>query len=411
MRRLLAFLAAVAIAGCADRPRSNPFDPANPSTRGRPAGFVAIADRDRVRLRWKVSSAGAGVAYQLYRRPPGSAAFQPLGPVLPEAQTLYDDLGVATGARYDYRLYYVLSGSLSGLPAEDWAIPGPQRVWFADLLNGTLVRLSADGHRVASTSTGFWGPTQVAFDGRHRRVWVSDTYTGQVVSVEADGTSQVRITGLTEPVTIAIDSLRDRMWVCDQARDAVFQYRLDGIPRVPMSLAVDTPIGVAFDPNDGSVWVCERGGNRVRRFSGSGTPFGSIDLTAPSRVAVDSLTGDAWVTSFEGSAAFRISPAGALADTVALAGPIGVAVDARNGRIWVADAIAGAVVALRRSGLEEFRVTGLPAVRELAVDVASGECYATVPGSRSVTRIAPSGAVIGGTAGLGEPYGIAIEPR
>lgn len=411
MRRAAALLALLAIAGCADRPRSNPFDPGNPSTGGRPAGFVAIAEFGRVTLRWQASSAGAGVAFQLYRRVEGQAEFTTLGSILPATQTLYDDFGALNGARHEYRLFYVLSGSLSGLPAEDWAVPGPRRVWFTDLQARTVSRLSADGHRVAATSTGFFGPTQVVFDGRNRRVWVSDTYNGQVVSLQADGTSLLRITGLTEPVALAVDSLRDRMWVCDQARDAVFQYRLDGGARTPMSLAVDRPIGVAFDPNDGSVWVCERGGNRVRRFTGSGTPFGSLDLFAPSRVAVDSLTGDAWVTSFEGSGVYRISPAGALEDTVALAGPIGVAVDARSGRIWVADAIAGAVVALRRNGLEEFRVTGLSRVRELVVEPGTGECFATVPGGRSVVRISPAGAVITGAGGFGEPYGITIEPQ
>lgn len=410
MRRLAALLAVALALGCAERQRSNPFDPGNPDTRGRPAGFVAIAERDRVALRWHVSGVGAGVGYQLFRRAQGELSYKPLGSELPPNQPFYDDLGATPGVRFDYRLYYVLSGSLSGLPAEDYAVPGPRRVWCSDLSARTLHRLSADGHRIAATWTGFYGPTQLCFDGRNRRVWLSDTYDGQVVSVDPDGASRIRITGLTEPVTIAIDSLRDRMWVCDQARDAVFQYRLDGGPRTPGSLAVDTPIGVALDPVDGTIWVCERGGNRMRRFTGTGTPIGALDLFAPSRVAVDSTTQDAWVTSFEGAAVYRITASGAIADTIAFAGPIGIAVDARRGRIWVADAVAGAVVALHRSGVVQFRVSGLPRVRELVVELSTGECFATVPGARSVTRIAATGGVIGGAGGFTDPYGITIEP-
>lgn len=410
MRRCAALLVLLAIAGCAERPRSNPFDPGNPSTGGRPAGFVAVAETDRVILRWEPSAVGGAVAYQLYRRVSPQGEFEPLGPILPSAQTRYDDLAVSTGRHYDYRLFFVLSGSPTGLPAEDWAEPGPRRVWFSDLQAGALARLSADAHRVAASWTGFYGPTQVAFDGRNRRVWVSDTYDGTVISIDADGASRIRITGLTEPVAIAIDSLRDRMWVCDQARDAVFQYRLDGFARAPFQLAVDTPIGVAHDPVDGSIWVCERGGNRLRHFSGSGTPFGAVDLLAPSRVAVDSVTQDAWVTSFEGAAVYRVSPQGVVSDTIPMSGPIGIAIDARSGRIWVADAAAGAVVALRRSGVVEFRVTGLPRVRELTVELSTGECFATVPGGRSVSRISPAGIPIGGVGNQIEPYGIAIEP-
>ena len=412
MRAVAALLVlALAVPGCADRPRTNPFDPGNPSTQGRPTGFLAIGENDHVTLHWDLAIVGGPVGYQLYRRGPGEPSFTPLGGVLPGGQLAYVDVTARSGSRYDYQLYYVLSGSRTGLPAQDYAIPGPRRVWYADLTYGSLNRLSSDSHRLAFTSTGFFGPTQCAFDSVHRRVWVSDTYAGQVASLDPDGVSRLRIGGLTEPVAIEIDAARDRMWVCDQARDAVFQFRLDGTVRAPTTLSgIDTPISVAHDPQDGSIWVCERGGNRVRRYSGSGTPAGAIDVIAPSRVAVDSLTQDAWVTSFEGGAVYRITNAATIRDTIPLFGPIGVGVDARRGRIWVADAVGGSVLAFHRSGALEFRVDGLPRVRELAIELATGECYATVPGSRSVVRISPAGAQLGGISGLGEPYGIVIEP-
>ena len=44
MRRVAALLTvALLAAGCSERARLNPFDPANPDTGGQPAGFVAIA--------------------------------------------------------------------------------------------------------------------------------------------------------------------------------------------------------------------------------------------------------------------------------------------------------------------------------------------------------------------------------
>jgi DNA-binding beta-propeller fold protein YncE len=171
-----------------------------------------------------------------------------------------------------------------------------------------------------------------------------------------------------------------------------------------------TPIGIACDPVRDAIWVCERGGNQVRRYSRDGTLLGTTSLAAPSRVAVDSLTGDAWVTSFEGARLVRFSSAGAAEDTVSMSGPVGVAVDPRRDRIWVADSRAGQVVAVRRGGAIEFRVGGLAAMREIAVDLATGEAWVTAPGIRALVRISASGAVLERLTGFTDPYGIALDP-
>ena len=62
-----------------------------------------------------------------------------------------------------------------------------------------------------------------------------------------------------------------------------------------------------------------------------------------------------------------------------------------------------------------FRVDGLPGVQEIAVDDRTGEAWATVPGDRSVVRLAADGVagrgtVLGRFAGLRLPYGIAVDP-
>jgi sugar lactone lactonase YvrE len=382
MRALAAFLALALIAGCSERPRSNPFDPANPSTGGRPAGFQAIAQNGAVSLRWQPAGSPGTAGYVVYRRVQGETDFRDISSVLSISASSYYDAGAANGLLHEYRLYFVLDGALSGLPAEDSATPGPRRVWVADLSGRTLSLLSADGRYAATTSGGYLGPTGVAFDARNRRTWVADTYDGRVVGVSATGFGSLSIGGLTEPVAIAVDSTRDDLWVCDQARDAVYHYTLGGAPNTPFSLGgIDTPLSVASDPVDGSIWVCERGGDRVRRYSNAGSPAGAPIVAAPSRVAVDSLSG-----------------------------PIGVAVESRRGRIWIADAIAGTVVALDRTGAVQLRVTGLPRVREVAVDLATGECFASVPGIGRVVRLSPTGAVLTSAGGFVDPYGVVVEP-
>uniref|UniRef100_A0A832MLL5 Fibronectin type-III domain-containing protein n=1 Tax=Eiseniibacteriota bacterium TaxID=2212470 RepID=A0A832MLL5_UNCEI len=412
MRAVVAFLIAVlALAGCGRRERSNPFDPANPTTRGIPAGFAAIAGRGAVELRWAPSSLPGDVGFQLFRRRAGESEYRAVTGVLAGDSEGLVDVPLADGVLHEYRLYHVLSGAVTGLPAEDRATPGPRRPWVADFLARTVSRLSNDGRRVAEVRAGFLGPTALAVGRGNRRVWIADTWQGRVTGLDPDGVVRVTLASFTEPVAVAADPSRDDLWVCDQARDAVYHFTLQGAPKSPVALGpIDAPLDVAVDPARGTLWVCERGGNRVRLFSVAGAPLAAPALAAPSRVAVDSATGDAWVTSFEGGRAVRYDASGTARDTVAFAGPIGVAVDAREGRIWIADARAGALVALRRGGAEEFRVTGLPRVEGLALDPLSAECWATVPGLGQVVRVAPPGAVVERGGGFTDPAGIAIDP-
>ena len=70
MRRLLPILASATLllAGCSRRERANPFDPLNPSTSGRPSGFVALAGDREVRLRWQAVQGNSLSGYQIFRR-------------------------------------------------------------------------------------------------------------------------------------------------------------------------------------------------------------------------------------------------------------------------------------------------------------------------------------------------------
>ena len=76
----------------------------------------------------------------------------------------------------------------------------------------------------------------------------------------------------------------------------------------------------------------------------------------------------------------------------------------------MADARAGQVVVMPRAGQVLHRIGGMTQARDLDVDLASGDAWVTVPGIRSVVRIAESGAVLARLGGFSDPYGIALDP-
>src|SRR5262245_20649826 len=108
MRLFVALLALLALAGCSNRERANPFDPKNPNTRGSPGGFTAIANDGFVELHWAPAAGTGLVGYHLYRRSPADT-FVALTGLLSPSLTGYRDRGLLNGVTYTYRLTFVFA--------------------------------------------------------------------------------------------------------------------------------------------------------------------------------------------------------------------------------------------------------------------------------------------------------------
>lgn len=414
MRRLaVVLILAGALAGCSSREHANPFDPANPDTGGRPAGFVALAGDGTVSLRWSAATSSGLLGYQVFRKLPTDSAYIAVSGILPPRTTRFDDFGLLNGVDHAYRLYFVLAQGLGLLPAEDVATPGPLVPWITDFSAGTLVQLTADGRHAAFALNPVAGatPAELDLDRSSGALWACDPNFGVVWYYQPhSGTLTPISTGLNTPSVAAVDSADHTAWIGDSGYGDVERFAPDGSlvsPFVIHNLA--TPIGLAVDPRDRALWICERTGDRVRRI-GADTSGVVAGVIAPSRVAVDSATGNAWVTSFSRGSVVAITPAGVRVDSMtALDGPVGVAVDARRGRIWIADPNANQVVALHRDASLEFRVTGLSGANDVAVDPASGEAWVALAGNGSVVRLSTTGHIVRQTGGFIEPYGIRLD--
>lgn len=408
---LLALLA-LPLAACSSREHRNPFDPENPETRGRPAGFVALAGNSRVTLRWQAAIAEGLMGYVVQRRLQGETDYHVISAVLSPTITFFGDFGATNGIEHQYRLSYVFEAGPAPLAAEDQATPGPLIPWVADLEQHALLQLTPDNRHASFSDPNYEGPTQVAVDPLFGIVWTCDTF-GQSVTIHLPNQSApLVITGIPDPVAVAVDPADQSAWICDANNDRVLHLDATGSSASVQILSqVVDPIAVAVDSRDRSIWVCENAGDKLRRFDAHGSPQWGATLPRPSRVALDSLTGAAWVTSFTTGQVFVVTSAGVVFETLGgLRGPIGIAVDDRRNRIWVAEAVGDRVVALGRNGVEEFHVDGVGEATEIAIDRATGDAWVTAPGDGAVVWISATGAIKRRLTGLRRPYGIALDP-
>jgi streptogramin lyase len=412
MRRLLPVLVSTTLllAGCSRRERANPFDPLNPSTSGRPSGFVALAGDHEVRLRWQAVQGNSLRGYQIFRRAPDETAYRAITDVLGTGVTSFRDFPLTNGHDYAYRLYFVFLSGLGSRPAEDVAAPGAAVPGLIEGGGADLVQITPDDRRVVTRRGGYGATTDLAANPADGAVWVADEGFGRVVVYQPASGVTVSIPGLSRPRAVAVDPFDGSGWVCDLGQNRVHHFTPEGGTASPPIGQLNQPVDVAVDPQDGSVWVCELGGDRLGRFEATGPLWGRT-LADPSRVAVDSTTREGWITSYANGTVTQLSPSGQLLVTVAgFTAPLGVAVDARRGRIWIADPGAGSVVALGRDGSEEFRVTGLGDAGELAVDLGTGEAWVVLRDPGQLARISPSGVLLRVMAGFGSPIAVSVDP-
>ena len=414
MRRRLSFLVpalALLLLGCSQRERLNPFDPGNPRTRGRPAGFTAIAGDALVSLQWQPSVATGLLGYQVFRRLEGESEFRPISTLLSRVANGFIDAGLVNGVDHHYQLYFVFEEGPVGPPSEDVATPGKLRAWVADYRAADVKRISPDGRDVAFVDPFFGGPTQLAVDRSNGNVWICDNY-GQQVTVYTEAPAPTPIRGIPDPVAVAVDPVDHTGWICDPSNQRVLHFTPSGTALGPdLQVALVDPTAIAVDPRDRSLLLCENRGNVVRKITLQGTPVWSVPVTRPSRVATDSLTGAAWVTSLSQGLVHLITDQGVIFDTYGgFDGPNGIAVDTQRRRIWVAEINGDRVTALRQDGTVEFRVGGLLEAQEIAVDRATGNAWVTLPGEGAVAVISPTGQIRSRIRGFSQPWGIALDP-
>jgi DNA-binding beta-propeller fold protein YncE len=404
---------ALLASGCSRRVRDNPLDPRNPETGGRPAGFNAVAGYTLVTLSWSPQTSLEIDGFQLERLVAGDSLYRPVTGVLANDVSGYVDAGRTNGVTVHYRLYFVIGGVPARLPAEDFATPGPLRPWVTEYDGGSLARLSPDGRHVVLRSGGMGSVEGLAIDTAPgaQRIWCTSQVDGWLSSVDVDGAFRLRQEGLQAPNELAVSPGDGSVWVCDRSGD-LLHFGADGQPAGPASVGpLATPEGIAISARDLTIWVCEGAGNRVRRYTPAGSIIASTPIVQPFRVAVDSLTNIGWVTSYTAGKVWQIAGDGTLLDSASVGGPVGLAIDRAHERVWIADQLDGALLALDPSTMARVLTIGnLPGVRDVAVDRATGDAWATLPGSGTVLRVDKNGHELSRLTGLGTPLEIRLDP-
>ena len=187
--------------------------------------------------------------------------------------------------------------------------PRGGRVYWSDLLTGSLQRAGLDGSGLEIVVGGLKSPRGIFLDGG--RLYWADSGTGKIQSADFDGSNVMDIAAeLNGPDKVAVDPAHRRIYWTEPGRSLIRRADLDGT-HIEDHPVESTPNGIALDVAGGKVyWTWTTGGwggpTGIGRSNLDGTDAENLsgDIDNPDLLH---LWGDLWYNDFR---AVALDPAG-----------------------------------------------------------------------------------------------------
>lgn len=382
--------------GCADRQRSNPLDPKNPETGGRPQIIRAYSEEQVVVLKWQRPDVNGYRGMRIYRKKANEAEFEPVD-MTADTTTIFRDQ-VEYGNVYYYTIQAVTREYESPFSDPVRLRPGPSKIWVALSAAGKVAKLSPDAAHEVFTRGNFIYPNSLAPAGYRRGVFVTDYYTSEVLRVEEDGTLSHRIYNIYNPWDIDVDYQRARIWVSERFEGEILYMDFNGQVLAKVEGLV-RPSFLAVDQKNGFCWALDEGNGRVLRIDPAHFSVEVYDqLLAPRALWVQAANGACWIA--DSSRVLHLSSQGKLLHEIdGFEDAVRITVDDKNGDLWVVDfrRTANRSVLIHYSpSLEKgVEVDRFPRIVALDVDEYDGACVVADAWNYAVAKVDRKGNILG----------------
>ena len=399
--------------GCSGRKRTNPLDPENPQTEGRPIGLRILSDGNRVQLSWDRVEIPGITGYQVYRKAVHEASAVTAGLVrgnLPE----FSESGLPMGVRQDYWVQACHeSGYMSPLSDSVTIIPGPYNFWVVDVYLGQLFRLTYDGmHVLARSHEALWA-VSMAVDPAHGRIYAVDYIPGRVIQMSVSGEMLRIYEGFERPSLLAIDPEAGEIWVAEGAGTRIT--RLDTLGNGIGSFTGFSHIrDMAWSGQRGRFWIADNVDRKIGLYSADGGWVFSADAYSSQYCRIACDTDDRYMLACDSLWLRRMACGGESETFGPYPGlPADVAVNPDNEGIWVliADLLTAntELFSLDPSGGVRFGAGEFLSARGLAADPFGGGCLVSDTGRHRMVRVDAAGRIMGVMEGLDSPREVYVE--
>jgi hypothetical protein len=395
---------------CTERERSNPLDPLNPFTGGRPAAPRVISFQDTVLLSWTPLQLSSITRYNLYRRLAHEINYTQIAS-LPTGIFEYMDMGAAYDTVRSYRLSASTANFESPLSDSVLIRPGPSYIWAIDFDNGEVVKLTHDGvHEIFRAGT-FLRPLNLDVNPQDHTAWVVDPIMQEVTKFTGNSRQENRIfvgRGISD---IVVDTTDGSFWTLQADSGVVAHYSSSGeiLSRVTR---FQNPYALALHQKTRRAWVLDKGRGEIYEVDDFSIQLRFAGYESALDIAVDSNANKLWVAA---------SDAVVLADLELLQTQrtegfrflARVAVNEKTGECWAADWLErfgnSNIIKLSSDGQVDFSLGGFAEPKSLSVNFFNGHCFIAEPEIREFIELDATGQIVSAIRTRGAFSRIVVE--
>lgn len=303
MNRIIYIFTLILFIGCAERERTNPFDPQNPETEGKVTGFSITSNRDTVRMSWYQMEINDLIAYLVHRKSK-NGTFDPV--FIASGVQTYIDTTVQYDTTYSYAIQAVTEYSEGEVTDFESIIPGPYNIFVSDRSGYALWRMSYDGIHTLNQIT-MSSPRSVAYDLENEQVWVADYWDQKLMVLTPDLTHQFNIEVEGYPVSVAVDTIQNLKYVLLRGVNELRAYDLESstYTKVEIPGSISWNGEIAIDEIGASVWVSADGQGTLYHIMEMAIIDSLTGLNNPGRVEADPVLGGCWVATSNGIVKFH----------------------------------------------------------------------------------------------------------
>ncbi len=416
VKMLLLVLVGLSFVKCSDRERSNPLDPENPETRGRPVGVRIYSEFDRIYLNWNVVRVNNLVGYNIYRKTSADTIFTQIAQLEPESWE-FIDYDVEFEIRHTYQIT-VIGEDFESPPSDSVSIvPGPTIIWATDADNQRIIKISDDGIHTIRNSSVMGFPWDIELSGRRDSYWYSDLFYGNIYRVhDSEVNRYVSSKGYPDPVDIEFDYQRDVLWGANKKGTIIriSPVMIDSMQEIEDGFIIN-PTSISVSEVDGDCWVADSGSKRVYRIDASGQFIKVLQekFNNPADIVYNEHDLTVWVA--DSSRVVQLSFEGDYLDEIIFpfTNALKLAVNTKTGDIWVIDrgsqSASAKILKFDAQGVLIAEITGFTIPLNLIVNFSDNGCIVADSGAGKIVRLSAEAKIIGETGGYYYPYGLAIE--
>lgn len=412
------FLAVMALFGlsCAERGRSNPLDPKNPTTNGSPVGLtVRDADNTSVLLLWPNLDLKDLTEYRIYRTEPDQDFSQEIARV-PADTNNFRDTHLSSGVVYSYEMSAVSGRTESGRSEKILVEPGPTYTYVGTRRGRALSKYTHDSrYRVSTGEANFDSIIDLEYSVAGDALWVIDAVVfprGIIKRIGMEDMEVEEIMSLGEPTDLEIDSERGSVWVADADSGIVAKMTENGVVEFVAGNFIE-PVALAVDEVSGDCWVLDARNKSLLRLSVDGTQrtVATVNPSQARSVAVDQRDGSVWVA--EDKRLLKLSRAGGLINIISrvFQSLYRIKIDRQDGSIWALDRGADIVIKFNSLGVEVYSYDELYRAIDLAVNPFDGDCVVVDQYNNRIVRLASDGRQQAVTTAMSLPQAVTFVQR